>query len=202
MSAPALTQHSSACEAIETEVSHATTAEVLAYLDGASRDGTFNRLYRTFRISQADIRWLDVLGSLLERVGKRSWTYREGMRGVWVLETTWHPGPRETILTHGEAAAFVRGYYDAERGIPADSTARFYIQFVQRNQTDLIHVRGLLQWLGVRCGRVHNPGARQGPDYRRFYVLASSHARFIQDVGSWHARKRTLFDPVTGGHRT
>jgi hypothetical protein len=194
MNAPVPTPHGSVCEAIEAEMARATSTEILAYLDGASRDGTFNRLHRTFRISQADARWLDVLGSLLARVGRRSWTYREGMRGVWVLETTWHPQTREVILTPGEGAAFVRGYFDAEGGVPTDSHARFYIQFVQKNRTDLIHVRGLVTWLGVRCGRVHNPSARHDPDYWRFYVRSVSHEQFVRTVGSWHPRKRTLLD--------
>jgi len=52
------------CESIELETDRATSGEVSAYLQGATRDGTFNRLHRTLRISQADARWLRVLENL------------------------------------------------------------------------------------------------------------------------------------------
>ena len=187
-------QHGPILDAIGAEIARATSGEVCAYLKGASRDGTFNRLHKTLRISQADLRWLRVLERLLARLGKRSWTYREGTRSVWVIETTWHPNTRETIHTQGEAAAFVRGYFDAEGGVPTDSGVRFYIQFVQKDQADLAHTRDLLRLLGVQCGQIHNPSVRRDPNYWRFYVLAASHEKFIQTVGSWHPRRRTLLD--------
>ncbi len=56
-----------------------------AYLLGALRDGTFNRLHRTTRISQADERWLRILQVLLQKLGKCGWIYREGSRGVWTI---------------------------------------------------------------------------------------------------------------------
>lgn len=63
-------QHDSIVSPIEAEIARATIGEVRAYLQGASRDGTFNRLHRTFRFSEADVRWLRVLGGLLERLGQ------------------------------------------------------------------------------------------------------------------------------------
>jgi len=183
-----------ACESIETEIDRATNDEINAYLQGASRDGTFNRLHRTLRIAQADVRWLQVLGDLLGRLGKRSWTYREGTRSVWVIETTWRSESPAMIRTQGEATSFVRGYFDAEGGVPGDAGARFYVQFVQKNHADLAHTRGLLGLLGVQCGRIHNPSARRDANYWRFYVLAASHRRFIETIGSWHPRKRMLLD--------
>jgi hypothetical protein len=69
--------HSSILEPIKAEIDRASTGKICAYLRGASRDGTFNRLHRTLRICQADVRWLRVLQRLLERLGKRSWMYRE-----------------------------------------------------------------------------------------------------------------------------
>lgn len=184
-------------EPIDAEIGRATSGEIRAYLRGASRDGTFNRLHRTLRISQADVRWLWVLGSLLGRLGKRSWMYREGRRNVWVIETTWHPASPETIHTRGEAAAFVRGYFDAEGGVPVDGRDRFYVQFVQKNHADLAHIRDLLGLLGVKCGRIHNPSVRRDANYWRFYVLTASHKQFIQAIGSWHPRKRMLLDKRT-----
>jgi hypothetical protein len=167
---------------------------MLAYLQGARRDGTFNRSHGTLRIAQADSRWLHILTVLLGRLGKRSRIYREGPRNVWVIETVWRDGPWGAIVTEGEAAAFIRGYFDAEGGLPADVGARFYVQFVQKSRADLTYVRDLLSRLGVWCGRIHNPSGRQDPDYWRLYVLAASHGRFIRTVGSWHPRKRILLD--------
>jgi len=181
-------------EPVKAEIDRATGREICAYLQGASRDGTFNPLHKTLRICQADVRWLRVLQRLLERLGKRSWMYREGTRNVWVIETTWRPESPETVRTPGEATAFVRGYFDAEGGVPADAHDRFYVQFVQKNHADLVRTRDLLELLGVQCGRTHNPSARRDPGYWRFYVRAASHRRFIQLIGSWHPRKRTLLD--------
>jgi hypothetical protein len=120
--------------------------------------------------------------------------YREGGRSVWVIETTWHLESPQPIRTKGEAAAFVRGYFDADGGLPTDGRARLYIQLVQKDHADLAHTRGLLERLGVRCGRIHNPSARRDADYWRLYVLAASPTQFIQAVGSWHPRKRPLLD--------
>lgn len=185
--------HCSTPEVIKAEIDRASSSELRGYLH-ASRDGTFNRLHKTLRICQADIRWLWVLERLLGRLGKRSWMYREGTRNVWVIETTWRPDSPETIRTGGEAAALVRGYFDAEGGVPADVRDRFYVQFVQKNHADLARARDLLEPLGVHCGRLHNPSVRRDPGYWRFYVLAPSHRQFIQTVGSWHPRKRILLD--------
>jgi len=172
--------HCSIPEVIKAEIDRASSSELRGYLQGASRDGTFNRLHKTLRICQADIRWLWVLERLLGRLGKRSWMYREGTRNVWVIETTWRPESPETIRTLGEAAAFGRGNFDAEGGVPTDARARFYVQFVQKSHADLIRTCDLLARLGVRCGRVHNPSVRRDPGYWRFYLLAASHRQFTR----------------------
>jgi len=194
MNPPASLQPNVIPDSTETEIDRATASEIASYLDGASRDGTYNRLHKTLRISQADVRWLQVLKHLLSRLGKRSWTYREGTRNVWVIETTWRPESSGTVGIQGDAAAFVRGYFDAEGGVPVAPHDRFYIQFVQKNHADLARTRDLLELLGVGCGRIHNPSARRDPDYWRFYVLATSHEQFIRTIGSWHPRKRRLLD--------
>ncbi len=183
-----------ALEAIETEIASATGDEIRAYLHGASRNGTFNRLHKTLRIAQADTEWLGILSHLLGRLGKRSWIYQEGCRNVWVIETTWRAESPEPVHNRSEPAAFVRGYFDAEGGVPANVSDRFYVQFVQKNRTDLTRTHELLELLGVRCGRLHNPSVRQDPDYWRFYVLAASHRQFVNAIGSWHPRKRVLLD--------
>jgi LAGLIDADG-like domain len=161
-------------------------------LAGASRDGTYSPRHRTVRISQKGTGWLEVLGEVLTRLGARSWKYREGQRDVWTLETTWwDPVP---ATSHLDIAAYARGYFDAEGGIPRDSGARFYIQFVQKDREDLSSLRKGLEILDIRCGRLHNPSVRVDPDYWRFFVRASSHSQFCSTVGSWHPRKRALID--------
>ena len=90
------------------------------------------------------------------------------------------------------AAAYARGYFDAEGGIPKGRESRFYVQFVQKDRSDLDTVRGALNSLGITCGVLHVPSPRVDPDYWRFYVASASHRRFAAAVGSWHPRKRAL----------
>ncbi len=172
-------------------VQRAGLAESRACLHGAMRDGTFNRLHGTIRIAQADIRWLNVLQAVIGRMGSKSWIYREGDRRVWVIESTCRAGALDLAVPR-EAAAFARGYFDAEGGIPHEAEVRFYIQFTQKDRNDLGHVRGVLERLGVRSGRLHNPSVRADPDYWRFYVVSVSHRAFAERIGSWHPRKREL----------
>lgn len=129
---------------IRSEVRQASTSELEAYLNGASRDGTFNRLHNTWRIAQRDVSWLEVLQEVLGRLGARGWIYREGNRDVHVIETTHDlrsPNPCEAL---SEMKGFCRGYFDAEGGIPRDPEARFYIQMVQKEHTDLCIARDYL----------------------------------------------------------
>ena len=180
---------------LHAELLEAGVRETRAYLLGALRDGTFNRFHGTFRISQSDRRWLEALQVLFLKLGSRSWIYREGSRNVWVVETTCRlDNGMGDPSDPGEQASFARGYFDAEGGIPRNPEARFYIQLVQKDRTDLESLRQLLETLTIRCGRLHNPSVRMDPEYWRFYVLSSSHEDFIRRVGSWHPRKRLLLE--------
>ncbi len=180
---------------LETEVFGATERELRSYLDGASRDGTFSARHGTLRISQKGQEWLETLKLALERLDARSWTYREGRRNVWTLETCWwDPYVPETPE---EMAAFARGYFDAEGGVPRDPVARFYIQFVQKDLGDLSILRDRLSALGISCGRIHNPSVRVDPDYWRFFIRARSQSNFCLNVSSWHPRKRPLLEVRT-----
>jgi hypothetical protein len=179
---------------LHAELLEADARETRAYLLGALRDGTFNRFHGTIRISQADRRWLLALQELFLKLGSRSWIYREGRRNVWVVETTHRLGGEETAFGIRERVAFIRGYFDAEGGVPRKREDRFYVQFVQKNRPDLERVRQWLESLGVECGVIHNPSVRIDSNYWRFYVLRRSHEDFIRRVGSWHPRKRLLLD--------
>lgn len=151
---------SAALSSILAEARRASHAECRAYLHGAMRDGTFNHLHGTIRIAQADLRWLKVLGVVIERMGSKSWIYREGGRRVWVIESTCRLGALD-LASPLQSAAFVRGYFDAEGGVPHETrSARLYIQITQKDRHDLGRVRGVLDLLGIRCGQLHNPSVR------------------------------------------
>jgi hypothetical protein len=179
---------------LHAELLEADAREARAYLQGALRDGTFNRIHNTVRISQSDRSWLTGLGILFSKLGSRSWIYREGARNVWVIESTCRLEKGPTVCSDREKAAFARGYFDAEGGIPRDPRVRFYIQFVQKDRSDLEAVRRCLADLDIGCGRIHNPSVRVDPEYWRFYVLGASHEDYIRRVASWHPRKRLLLE--------
>ena len=172
-----------------------SAAEMKAYLLGAIHDGTFNRVHRTFRISQRGRSWLEFLRAILRILGYRAWIYREGKtRKVYALETTasfldlkFDPLALKSTSEH---VAYIRGYFDAEGGIPHSSTARFYIQLCQKNRVELSHVRLLLEKMGIRCGIVHNPSNAVDPHYWRFFVRTESHSDFVRMISTWHPRKK------------
>jgi hypothetical protein len=178
-------------ELLETSASGAR-----AYLHGAAHDATESRRHRTVRFGQSDERWLEVLRYLIERLGRRSWSYREGeSKHFWILETSAAVlAERPTFSTSEERLAYARGYFDAEGGTPREPSARFYVQFVQRNRGDIAQLREILQREGICCGRLHNPSRVRDPDLWRFYVVAAGHGPFVRRVGSWHPRKRRLLE--------
>jgi intein/homing endonuclease len=166
-----------------------------AYLQGSLSDGTRCRAHRTHRIGQSDLRWLHVLEVALLRLGHRSWTYREGRtRSFWVLETS---APFLDVDFDARPLAgtyagldYVRGYFDADGGMPTSSSSRLYLQFAQKSRSSLETVASVLESWDIHCGRIHNPSAAVDPDYWRIYVRSVSHQRFLTLVGSWHPRKR------------
>jgi hypothetical protein len=179
-------------ETIEREAVRASGPEASAYLAGASRDGSYSRTHRTLRITQRDRRWLVVLQTLLELVGSRGWIYREGARDIWTIETVFHPSDPGERAAPPIQRAYVRGYFDAEGGIPREASSRFYIQLTQKDKADLMSLRHRLVEMGIRCGKLHNPSMRVDPHYFRFYVLSGSHTAFMRGVNSWHPAKRAL----------
>jgi LAGLIDADG-like domain len=157
-------------------------------------------MHGTVRFGQSDVRWLEVLRLLLERLKRRSWTYREGRsREFWILETSAAVlADRPKLSNMEERLAYARGYFDAEGGIPRNATARFYIHLVQKDRADIVELRDILMSEGIECGRIHNPSRRVDPDLWRFYVAASGHDAFTAKVGSWHPRKRSLLEARFG----
>ncbi|MBK5229497.1 MAG: LAGLIDADG family homing endonuclease [Actinobacteria bacterium] len=176
----------------------ASPASVLAhYLAGATRDASFSTAHNTTRFHQKGKGWLTVLETALAALGQRSWMYEEGRRGVFVLETCWRPDPVPP-RTPEERAAFCRGYFDADGGMPQSLADRLYFQFVQKNRQDLQSLRGQLAALDIECGRLHVPSKRVDPDYWRVFVRARSFEDFMLVVGSWHPRKWALISARLG----
>jgi len=166
----------------------------IAYIHGTLGDATYSKLHNTFRISQSNRGWLLRLKKLVNGFGAKAWIYKEGSsRNVSILETTGKFLSRDfdptNLTAMPEKIAYVRGYFDAEGGVPRNSTNRFYIQFVQKNLKELEKVRNILEELGIKCGKIHNPSIKVDPEYWRFFVRAQSYQRFIELIGSWHPIK-------------
>jgi len=167
--------------------------QIKAYLLGALHDGTFSSNKR-FRISQIGTDWLKILQGFFRKLGYNSWIYKEGKhRKVYVLETLadfldFNFNPLE-MEKEEEKIGYIRGFFDAEGGIPKDEKARFYIQLVQNDKEKLIKIKKLLNDLKIETGKIHNPSQFIDPDYWRMYILAKSHQAFLIKIGSWHPRK-------------
>jgi intein-encoded DNA endonuclease-like protein len=170
---------------------------IKVYLLGALHDGTFSS-NRRFRISQKGTEWLKVLQSFFSKIGYNSWIYKEGSdRKVYVLETLadfldFKFNPLQ-LKNNPEKIGYIRGFFDAEGGIPRNNKARFYIQLTQKDKEKLKKLKKILGNLKVKTGKIHNPSQKVDPDYWRMYILANSQKAFITKIGSWHPRKiRTL----------
>jgi len=167
--------------------------QIKAYLLGALHDGTFSSNKR-FRISQKGTDWLKFLQKLLSQLGYNSWIYKEGKnRKVYVLETLanfldFNFNPL-TLKSNEEKIGYIRGFFDAEGGIPRDEQARFYIQLVQNDKEKLAKIKKLLNDLNIETGKIHNPSKSVDPDYWRMYVLAKPQQSFLIKIGTWHPRK-------------
>lgn len=119
--------------------------EILAYLQGSLHDATLNKGNR-FRFSQKDRRWLEILRFLFKKCGYNSWIYREGKnRNLYVLETTAGFLDFEfDFLADGSIErikGYIRGFFDAEGGIPKKLTDRFYIQMTQKDKDKLEKIK-------------------------------------------------------------
>jgi len=171
--------------------------EIRAYLQGALHDASLNKRKR-YRFTQKGDEWLLVIQHLLKELGYRAWIYREGKnRDVYALETlaeflnfAFDP---LSLRTSDEKAAYIRGFFDAEGGIPSKESNRFYIQLVQKDKKKKIErLKKILSDLGIETGAVHNPSVRVDPNYWRVFVSARSYRRFSKMIWSWHPRKKEI----------
>jgi len=168
--------------------------EMRAYLQGALHDA-YKARGNKVRFSQKYRSWLEKLSELLLYLGHRSWIYQEGKRDVYDLETTasfldFKFNPKNISLP--EQVAYIRGFFDAEGGIPHKKSDRFYIQFVQKNKSKLLILKKCLSGLNIKTGKIHNPSVRVDKNYWRFYILAESQKDFCKIVNSWHPLKSKI----------
>jgi intein-encoded DNA endonuclease-like protein len=167
--------------------------QIKAYLLGALHDGTFSSNKR-FRISQSGIDWLKFLQKLFRELGYNSWIYKEGKnRKVYVLETLasfldFNFNPLK-LKTKKEKISYIKGFFDAEGGIPRNKKARFYIQLTQNDKKKLEKIKKILNCLKIDVGKIHNPSKSVDPDYWRIYILAKSQQSFLVKIGTFHPRK-------------
>lgn len=174
-----------------------TLNEIRAYFQGAIHDGTYNAHNQRIRIAQKGTDWLTVLKRALTQINETSWIYQEGKtRDVFVLETRatfldFNLDPYR-LVSSKEKSAYIRGFFDAEGGIPRELLSRFYIQLVQRDRIKLKKLKVMLRALGIHTGIIHNPSKRVDPYYWRMFVRAQSWKSFISVIGSWHPRKHKI----------
>jgi len=170
--------------------------EIRAYLQGALHDASLNKRKR-FRFTQKGDEWLFVIKTLLQELGYNAWIYREGKnRNVYALETlaefldfTFDPF---SLKKDGEKAAYIRGFFDAEGGIPNKESNRFYIQLVQKDKSKIEKIKKVLDDVGIHTGTIHNPSVRVDPNYWRVFVSAKSYRQFSQVIWSWHPQKQKI----------
>lgn len=176
------------------------TQEVLkAYLQGALHDASLNiNKGKRYRFTQSDVRWLIILKNIFEDLGYASWIYREGKtRHVHTLETLaqfldFSFDPLDLNIKE-EQIAYLRGFFDAEGGIPRIQNAKFYIQLMQKDKIKIEKLVRILNNLGISTGKIHNPSVRVDPEYWRVFISTRSHFDFARIIGSWHPRKAIIF---------
>ncbi len=158
------------------------------YLEGLLHDGT-KREY-TYRITQNNKEFVERIQSKIEAESESAWIYEEGNRGVYTLEFSKSVVRERNSNPETEESKihYVRGYFDAEGGIPSQTSDNPYIYFAQKGKTDLVELKQKVESLGLNTGRIHLPSQRK-PNYWRFYISRDSHRKFFEKVGSWHPEK-------------
>ena len=171
---------------------------IRAYLFGAMHDGWIRKSDNRYRISQKGTGWLEEIQSLLASLKYRSWIYKEGKtRSVYVLESVAPifrgPFDPNNMLSFEEKKAYLRGFFDAEGGIPKKLCSKKYVQLTQKDYKKMDLLKRLLFELDIFTGKIHNPSKRVDPNYWRIYISKQSIPKFVSVIGSWHPRKRAIF---------
>lgn len=160
-----------------------------AYLLGSLHDSTKTKY--TYRICQKSLAYIEFIARGVKNLDAKSWIYKEGKdRNLYVAEFSKNLLNDFRITSLNDKIDYIRGYFDAEGGIPRNPKSRYYIYFAQKNLEDLNTLRSYLIDLGLECGKIHNPSVKVDPFYFRFYVLRKSLAKFGSVIGSFHPEKR------------
>ena len=166
-----------------------------SYLLGMLHDATERK--NTYRIATKNSNFAKIIRKGILKLDFKAWIYKEGKdRNLYILETVCKDldfsfDPRN-LSTEGEKIAYIRGFFDAEGGIPHND-GEFYIQLVQKNLGKMETIKEILIILGISCGKIHNPSIRVDPDYWRFFISRKSHKKFALMIGSWHPLKAEIF---------
>ena len=176
-----------------------TRNEIKAYLFGAMHDGWIRKSDRRYRIAQKGTEWLEVIQSMLASLEYRSWIYQEGKtRDVYILESV-APIFRESFDEYGltnvrEQRAYLKGFFDAEGGIPKNQNSKHYIQLTQKDYKKIELLKEMLTRSHIQSGTIHNPSKRIDPHYWRIFVSTRSIPDFVSRIGSLHPRKAAIFN--------
>ena len=177
--------------------SRVSKREIKSYLLGALHDASLNK-GKSFRFTQKHKKWLETIQVLLKKLDCKSWIYKEGRdREMYALETLakfldFNFNPNDCKFK-SEKIGYIRGFFDAEGGIPHKEDNRFYIQFVQKDNLKLRKIKRMLSELDISSGIIHNPSKRVDPNYWRFFISTKSHIKFAKTIGSWHPIKFKIF---------
>ena len=97
-----------------------------SYLLGALHDGTLRP--RTVRISQKEETYILLLRDMVKGMGCNAWAYREGRDlNLFVVEFSRFLLVPHRIKSVRERIDHIRGYFDAEGGVPARASVAPYI---------------------------------------------------------------------------
>jgi intein-encoded DNA endonuclease-like protein len=159
-----------------------------AYLLGALHDGTVRKL--TYRIVQKDQEYIQFLVKGIQNLGSKAWMYKEGKtRNLYVAEFSKNLLKDFVIESSQDKIDYIRGYFDAEGGVPRDPKVRYYLYFAQKNLEEIEEIKNWLEQLGIVCGSIHNPSSKADPNYWRFFISNKSYEKFAELIGSWHPVK-------------
>ncbi len=195
----------------------------VAYILGALRDGCFirNEKYRIHRIRiyQKNLEWVQMLSGLFSIVyGVIPIVSKDERDNVWSLmvnsvnvfrelsDLSEYPGkqcewniPSSILQSSTEAKIqFIKGFFDAEGGVPhvekhKIEAKNIRVHFTQANEMCLEQIRGILNELDVKTGRVCGPYFKKGyrnPVYRLKIHGIREVARYSGIIGSEHPEKR------------
>lgn len=195
----------------------------IAYILGAMRDGSFirNKTYGIHRIMvyQKNKIWIERVSALFEiSFGKKPTIQKDNRDNVWSLmvnsveifrslvkigeyngnQKDWNT-PSFIIKAHPEVKKeYIKGFFDAEGGVPHIEKRRIEpknirIHFTQSNKKCLEEIKQMIEFFGIKTGRVCGPYYKKGysdPIHRLKIHGISKVAKFNKIIGSMHPEKQ------------